>query len=100
MQVTVFVERLNEQTYRAETAQPIALVTEGRTRDEAIAQLRLLAQQRLTAGEMVSLDIPDVAIPHPWVPFAGIWKDHPDLDAVLEHIAAERRRLDAAESEA
>jgi acyl-CoA reductase-like NAD-dependent aldehyde dehydrogenase len=40
MQVTVFVEQLDEQTYRAETAQPIALVTEGRTRDEAIEQLR------------------------------------------------------------
>jgi predicted RNase H-like HicB family nuclease len=100
MQVTVFVEQLDEQTYRAETAQPIALVTEGRTRDEAIAQLQLLAQQRLNAGEVVSLDIPEVAVPHPWVPFAGIWKDHPDLDAVLEHIAAERRRLDASESEA
>jgi hypothetical protein len=35
MQVTVFVERLDEQTYRAETAQPAVLVTEGRTRDEA-----------------------------------------------------------------
>jgi predicted RNase H-like HicB family nuclease len=100
MQVTVFVEQLDEQTYRAETAQPIALVTEGRTRDEAIAQLQLLAQQRLNAGEVVRLDIPEVAVPHPWVPFAGIWKDHPDLDAVLEHIAAERRQLDAAESEA
>jgi hypothetical protein len=100
MQVTVFVERLDEQTYRAETTQPVALVTEGRTRDEAIERLRVLAQQRLTAGEMVRLDIPDVAVPHPWVPFAGIWKDHPDLDAVLEHIAAERRQQDAAESEA
>jgi hypothetical protein len=29
MQVMVFVEQLDEQTYRAETAQPIALVTEG-----------------------------------------------------------------------
>jgi hypothetical protein len=26
--------------------------------------------------------------------------DHPDLDAVLEHIAEARRHLDAAESEA
>jgi len=85
---------------RAETAQPIALVTEGRTRDEAIERLRVLAQQHLTAGEMVCLDIPEVPVPHPWVPFAGIWKDHPDLDAVLEHIAAARRKLDAAESEA
>jgi predicted RNase H-like HicB family nuclease len=100
MQVTVFIEQLDEQTYRAETAQPIALVTEGRTRDEAIERLRVLAQRRLTAGEMVRLDIPEVAVPHPWVPFAGIWKDHPELDAVLEHIAAERRKRDAAESEA
>ena len=100
MQVTVFVEQLDEQTYRAETAQPIVLVTEGRTRDEAIEQLRILAQRRLTTGEIVMLDLPDVAVPHPWVPFAGIWKDHPDLDAVLDHIAAERRKRDAAESEA
>ncbi len=100
MQVTVFIERLDEQTYRAETAQPITLAAEGRTRDEAIERLRVLAQQRLTAGEMVHLDIPEVAVPHPWIPFAGIWKDHPDLDTVLKHIAAERRRLDEAESKA
>jgi hypothetical protein len=99
MQVTVFVEQLDEQTYRAETAQPIALVTEGRTRDEAIEQLRVLAQRRLNAGEMVRLDLPDLDVPHPWAPFAGIWKDNPDLDAVLDHIAAERRKRDAAESE-
>jgi hypothetical protein len=100
MQVTVFVEQLDEQTYRAEMTQPITLVTEGRTRDEAIAQLRALAQQRLAEGEMVCVEISAVAAPHPWVPFAGIWKDHPDLDAVLEHIAEARRHLDAAESEA
>ena len=35
MQVTVFVERLDEQTCRAETTQPIMLVTEGRTREVA-----------------------------------------------------------------
>jgi len=100
MQVTVFIERLAEHIYRAATTQPIALSTEGSTRDEALDRLRTLAQQRLTAGEMVCLDIPEVSVPHPWVPFAGIWKDHPDLDAVLEHIAAARRHLDAAESEA
>jgi hypothetical protein len=97
MEVTVVVERLDEYTYRAETAQPIALVTEGRTRDEAIERLRVLASQRLTAGEILRLEIPGVAASHPWVPFAGIWKDHPDLDAVLQHIAAERRRIDIAE---
>src|SRR5215471_17729729 len=86
--------------FAAATAQPITLSTEGSTCDEALERLRALAQQRLTAGEMVCLDIPEVSVPHPWVPFAGIWKDHPDLDAVLEHIAAARRQLDAAELEA
>src|SRR5947207_7423391 len=100
MQVTVFVEQLDDQTYRAETAPPVVLVTAGRTRDEAIERLRMLAQQRLTAGDMVRLDIPEVPVTHPWTPFAGIWKGHSDLDAVLEHIAEARRQLDAAESEA
>ena len=86
LQVTVFVERLDEHTYRAETAQPILLTTEGRTRNEAIERLRTLAQQRLTAGEMVCLDIPEVPVPHPWVPFAGIWKDHPDLDPAIKMV--------------
>ena len=97
MEVTVFAEQLDEAKYRAETAHPTALVMEGRTRDEAIERLRVLASQRLTAGEMVRLEFPEVAAPHPWLPFAGIWKDHPDLDAVLQHIAAERRRIDVAE---
>ena len=99
MQVTVFIKRLDEQTYRAETTQPITLVTQGRTHDEAIERLRVLAQQRLPAGEMVCLEIPEVTVPHPWVPFAGIWQDHPDLDAMLEHIAEARRHLDEAGSE-
>jgi predicted RNase H-like HicB family nuclease len=99
MEVVVLIEQLDEQTYRAETAQPIALVTQGRTRDEAIERLRSLARQRLAAGEVLHVEIPEVAAPHPWLPFAGIWKDHPDFDAVLEHIADERRRRDAAESE-
>jgi hypothetical protein len=98
--VIVFVERFDEQTFRAGTAHPIALVAEGRTRDEELERLQVLARKRLTAGEMVRLEIPEVAVTHPWISFAGIWKDHPDFDAVLEHIAAERRRLDTAESEA
>ena len=58
MQVTVFVEQLDEQTFRAETAQPLVLVTEGRTREEAIEQLRIMAQRRLTTGEIVHVGPP------------------------------------------
>ncbi|HSX80670.1 MAG TPA: hypothetical protein VLQ80_19120 [Candidatus Saccharimonadia bacterium] len=100
MQLTVLVERINDHTYRAETAQPVSLATEGRTREEALERLRTLAQQRLTAGEMVHLDLAEVPAAHPWVPYAGLWRDHPDIEALLDTITEERRRLDAAESEA
>jgi hypothetical protein len=100
MQLTVLVERIDEQRYRAETAQPVSLATEGHTREEAVERLRKLVQQRLAAAEVLQLEIPEVVEPHPWVPFAGIWKDHPEIDALLDSIAQYRRRLDEAESKA
>jgi hypothetical protein len=46
---------MNERTYRAKTSQPVSLMTEGHTRDEAIENLQELAQQRLAAREMIQL---------------------------------------------
>lgn len=39
MQLTVLVERIDDHTYRAETAQPVSLATEGHTREEALERL-------------------------------------------------------------
>lgn len=99
MQVTVLVEQTDDQTYRAETIQPISLAAEGRTREEAVERLHKLAQQRLAAGEIIHLELPDVSGPHPWMPYAGIWKDHPDFEDLLSHIVDYRRQLDETESE-
>jgi hypothetical protein len=49
MQVRIFVERLDEQTFCAEMARPIALIVEGRTRDEAIERLQVLPWKCLTS---------------------------------------------------
>lgn len=100
MQLTVWVERINEQTYRAETAQPVSLATEGHTREEALGRLRELATQRLATGEVVQIELPVAVEDHPWVPFTGIWKDHPEMEALLDNIAEHRRQLDEEESEA
>ncbi|ETX03346.1 type II toxin-antitoxin system HicB family antitoxin [Candidatus Entotheonella palauensis] len=99
MQLAVLVERIDERKYRAETAQPVSLIAEGRTREEAVDRLLELAQQRLSAGEIVHLELSEGEVPHPWIPYAGVWKDHPDFDAFLNNIANDRRRLDQAESE-
>lgn len=100
MQVAVLVERIGEQKYRAETAQPVSLSAEGGTREEAVDRLLELAQKRLATGEILHLELAEGAVSHPWVPYAGIWKDHPDFEAFLGNIADERRQLDQAESEA
>ncbi len=36
---------------------------------------------------------------HPWMPFAGIWNDHPEIDAWVDNVAEHRAQLDKAESE-
>lgn len=99
MQLTVWVERIDEQIYRAETAQPVSLATQGRTREEAVERLCELAKQRLSAGEVIQIDLPAGTTAHPWMPFAGIWKDHPEIDAWVDTIAEQRAQLDKAESE-
>ena len=44
-------------------------------------------------------DLSDETTPHPWMPFAGIWKDHPEIDAWQDTIAEHRAQLDKAESD-
>ncbi len=98
MQLTVWVERIDDQTYRAAIAQPVSLATQGRTREEAVERLCELAKQRLSTGDVIQLDLPVGTVPHPWVSFAGIWKDHPEVDAWQNTIAEQRRQLDKTES--
>jgi len=97
MTLTVLVERVDDHTYRAETSQPVSLCAEGSTRDEAVRRLRELAVQRLSGGEVLEIRIPEVPGRDAWSTFAGIWKDHPDFDALLENIADCRREVDARE---
>ena len=97
MQLTVRVERIDDQTYRAAIAQPVSLATQGRTREEAVERLCELAKQRLSTGDVVQLDLAVETAPHPWVPFAGIWKNHPEADAWQNTLAEQRRQLDKTE---
>jgi hypothetical protein len=91
MKTAVLVEKLGKNKYRASTSQPIALESEGRSRDEAIKRLCMLARKRLAAGEWQEVSLPGPPPANPWVAYAGIWKDHPDLGDFLKNIADYRR---------
>jgi predicted RNase H-like HicB family nuclease len=67
----------------------------GTTREEAIVNARHLLTARLAKAEIVSLEIENPNFEHPWMKFAGIFKDDPDFDEVLADIEAYRREQDA-----
>ena len=93
MRMTVLVERLDEHMYRASTSHPVAMESEGCSRDEAVEKLREQAAQRIKDSELVQVSIPGARDANLWVTYAGIWKDHADFDAVMENIAEYRRTL-------
>ena len=91
MEVPVLVEPI-AGGYRAKAGEPLALVAEGATADEAIRTLQALIAQRLASGaRLVSITVP---AEHPWLQFAGTLKDDPLLEEFRQAIAARRREMD------
>ncbi|MEB3343239.1 hypothetical protein [Okeania sp.] len=50
---------------------------------------------RLEKVEIVSLEIERPKPEHPWMKFAGMFKDDPDFEEVQAFIEEDRRQLDA-----
>src|SRR5687767_1535146 len=97
MPLPILIEPVANNGYRATTGAPLNLVAEGQTREEAAARLRGLVDARLAAGaEVRTLDLPGAD--NPWVKHAGMFKDDPMFDEVIEIMKENRRRLDADEA--
>jgi hypothetical protein len=99
METAVLVEKLGKNKYRASTSQPIALESEGRSREEAVRRLCALARKRLAAGQWQHVSLPGPPQANPWITFAGIWKDHPDFDQFLKDIAEYRRTANGLDAD-
>jgi hypothetical protein len=94
MAIPVLIEKLANNGYRAKSGEPLPLSVEAPTRDEALTQLREQIDARLNADtELVGLEIGPT--PHPWAKFAGMFKDDPNFQEVLDIIAENRRIMDA-----
>jgi predicted RNase H-like HicB family nuclease len=70
---------------------------QGATRQEALDRIQQAMRERLARSEIVpmeihsNLDVPD----HPWLKYAGMFKDHPLFDEVLGYVEEYRREVDA-----
>jgi predicted RNase H-like HicB family nuclease len=93
VEIPVLIEAVQGNGYRASTGQPLALVGEGATQEEALAKLRQALEARLAAGaQVVSLQLPGTE--HPLAKFAGMYKDNPLFEEWQEAIAENRRLED------
>ncbi len=67
----------------------------GVTREESLKNVRQLLTAYLEKAEIVSLEIELTKPEHPWMKFAGKYKDDPYFDEMLADIEALRRERDA-----
>jgi predicted RNase H-like HicB family nuclease len=92
---SVLIEQENENSYKATVWGLPDCKAFGTTREQAIANARQLLVARLANAEIVSLEIENPHFEHPWMKFAGKYKDDPQFDEMLEDINALRRERDA-----
>jgi predicted RNase H-like HicB family nuclease len=94
MQLTVLIEPIASNGFRARSGEPLALTAEGATREEALQKLQEQIAAKVASGaELTSVEAgPSV---HPWAPFAGTWReDDPIIAAWQKEVEEYRRRMD------
>ena len=93
MQIPVLIEPIAGNGYRARGGEPLALVVEAPTREDALAKLRAKIEGRLKIGaQIVGLEVG--AAPHPWMEFAGMFKDDPWIEDWKRSIEEYRKQVD------
>jgi hypothetical protein len=95
MEITVLLETLAADGFRATSLSPKGFVVEAATREAALLQLNHLICEQYAHGEIVQMQIPLPGNTHPWHFLAGTWKDHPDAEEFEQHVQEYRRQLDA-----
>jgi hypothetical protein len=93
MEIPVLIEPIAEDGYRAQGMKPFAFSARGATREEALAKLRAKIERRLKNGaELVGLELGPS--PHPWMEFAGMFKDDPWIDDWKRSVEEYRKQVD------
>jgi len=94
--IQVLIERVGKGRFRATSGEPLPASVEARTREAALAKLKKEVGKRLDNGaELVSVDVGTPAEPHPLAEFAGMFRDDPIFDKVVQIMAENRRRRNA-----
>ena len=93
MEITVLVERVANNGFRARAGEPLPLSADGASADEAVRNLRsVLGRQLMNGTELVRLELGTE--PDPWSEFAGMFKDDPWIADWKRSVEEYRQKVD------
>ncbi len=100
MRISVLIEPVPGKGYRARGGEPLVLIAEGATRDEALQNLREQIEKRIAGGaEIVSIDLPEQKPAHALLPYAGMIQDDPLVEEWKQAMAEYRHQVYVADSD-
>jgi predicted RNase H-like HicB family nuclease len=91
MTYQVFLQHLADDGYKATPLAFPDCAVMGKTREEALANLKAALATRLAHGELVTLEVGEPT--HPWLKWFGMFRDDPTFDEFLQEIEAYRREF-------
>ncbi len=94
MKVEVVLEVLDQDRYRASVSHPFELSAEADTREATLMALKEQIDAKFKRVEVLELEV-GCPTEQPWTSLIGTWKDHPDMDDVLENMREYRRQVNA-----
>jgi predicted RNase H-like HicB family nuclease len=92
--LTILIEQETEGKYQAMVLGWAGCKAEGNSREEVITNISRIVGDRLEKAELISLAIQPPKPEHPWMKFAGMYKDNPLFNEVVAYIEADRNTLD------
>ncbi|MFQ5628617.1 MAG: type II toxin-antitoxin system HicB family antitoxin [bacterium] len=94
MTLSVFIQPKSGERYLASVLGWPDFIVEAKTKEDALKKVKTEMDQKLSKGEIVRLEYEPANDAHPWMKFAGMWKDDPTFDDFLNEIEAYRQELD------
>jgi len=96
MNVSVVLEQLGDNAYRATSFAPLPLVAEAATRHQEVDQIREMIRDKLSQVEVIHVEIPGKEeINDPWIAVIGTWAGQPEAAEVEQNMREYREEVDA-----